>query len=74
MSRIRSGGRARSRSSRPRPSRLERLVGDILDLAKLDAHRFTVLREEVGMEQLVERAYETFAEQARAALDRLPVR
>ncbi|HUY72799.1 MAG TPA: HAMP domain-containing sensor histidine kinase [Gaiellaceae bacterium] len=45
--------------------RLQRLVGDILDLAKLDAHRFTVLEEEVGMEHLVERAYETFAEQAR---------
>ena len=29
--------------------RLERLVGDVLDLAKLDAHRFTVLREEVVM-------------------------
>jgi signal transduction histidine kinase len=46
-------------------NRLERLVGDILDLARLDAHRFTVLREEVGMEHLVRRAYETFADQAR---------
>ncbi len=46
--------------------RLERLVGDILDLARLDAHRFTVLREEVGMEQLVEQAFETFSEQAKA--------
>src|ERR1043166_2950322 len=45
--------------------RLERLVGDVLDLAKLDAHRFTVLQEEVDMEQLVGQAYETFAEQAR---------
>src|SRR5204862_6750818 len=26
--------------------RLERLVGDVLDLAKLNAHRFTVLQEE----------------------------
>ena len=30
-------------------TRLERLVGDILDLAKLDTHRFTVTREEVDM-------------------------
>ena len=29
--------------------RLGRLVGDVLDLAKLDAHRFTVLTEEVDM-------------------------
>lgn len=45
--------------------RLERLVDDILDLAKLEAHRFTVMQEEVDMEQLLERAYETFAEEAR---------
>ena len=45
--------------------RLERLVGDVLDLAKLDAHRFTVLREEVDMERLVDRAYTTFSEEAR---------
>jgi two-component system OmpR family sensor kinase len=45
--------------------RLERLVGDVLDLAKLDARRFTVLREEVEMERLVDRAYATFSEEAR---------
>jgi two-component system OmpR family sensor kinase len=45
--------------------RLERLVGDVLDLAKLDANRFTVLQEEVDMERLSERAYASFGEQAR---------
>src|SRR4029077_6991378 len=40
--------------------RLERLVGDVLDLAKLDAHRFTVLQEEVDMEQLTKRAHAAF--------------
>ncbi|HEY2372386.1 MAG TPA: HAMP domain-containing sensor histidine kinase [Gaiellaceae bacterium] len=45
--------------------RLERLVGDVLDLAKLDAHRFTVLQEEVDMQQLSERAYAAFGEEAR---------
>jgi signal transduction histidine kinase len=45
--------------------RLERLVGDVLDLAKLDAHRFAVLREEVDMRAVSERAYATFAEAAR---------
>jgi signal transduction histidine kinase len=45
--------------------RLERLVGDVLDLAKLRAHRFTVLTEEVDMTRLVEQAYTSFAEEAR---------
>ena len=45
--------------------RLERLVGDIIDLAKLDTHRFTVSREEVDMNALVDQAYETFREEAR---------
>ena len=45
--------------------RLGRLVGDVLDLAKLDAHRFTVLTEEVDMGRLCDRAYSTFADEAR---------
>jgi signal transduction histidine kinase len=46
-------------------TRLERLVGDILDLAKLDTRRFTVTNEEVDMGQLVDRAYETYRDEAR---------
>jgi signal transduction histidine kinase len=46
-------------------ARLERLVGDVLDLAKLDAHRFTVLHEEVDMARLLDQAYATFGEEAR---------
>ena len=45
--------------------RLGRLVNDVLDLAKLDAHRFTVLTEEVDMSRLCDRAYSTFSEEAR---------
>jgi two-component system sensor histidine kinase BaeS len=45
--------------------RLERLVGDVLDLAKLDTHRFSLRSEEVDMERLVERAYSAFGEEAR---------
>jgi signal transduction histidine kinase len=45
--------------------RLERLVQDVLDLAKLDAHRFTVHRDEVEMERLVGHAYAAYAEEAR---------
>jgi two-component system sensor histidine kinase BaeS len=46
-------------------TRLERLVGDIVDLAKLRAHRFTVQAEEVDMTRLVEQAFGAFAEEAR---------
>jgi signal transduction histidine kinase len=46
-------------------TRLERLVGDVLDLAKLDAHRFTVLREEVDLRRLVDRAYVAFDTEAK---------
>jgi signal transduction histidine kinase len=46
-------------------ARLERLVGDVLDLAKLDAHRFSVLHEEVDMGRLLDQAYATFGEEAR---------
>lgn len=45
--------------------RLERLVGDVLDLAKLDTRRFTLLHEEVDMGHLLDRAYNAFAEEAR---------
>jgi two-component system OmpR family sensor kinase len=45
--------------------RLERLVGDVLDLAKLQAHRFTVRHEEVDMDRLLDHAYGAFAEEAR---------
>jgi signal transduction histidine kinase len=46
--------------------RLERLVGDVLDLAKLDTRRFTVRHEEVDMARLVEQAYAAFGEEAKS--------
>src|SRR6266511_2701589 len=46
-------------------TRLERLVGDVLDLAKLDTRRFTVRHEEVDMARLLEQAYLAFSEEAR---------
>ena len=45
--------------------RLERLVGDVLDLAKLQAHRFTVRREEVDLGRVLDHAYGAFTEEAR---------
>src|SRR5437016_10028193 len=46
-------------------ARLDRLVGDVLDLAKLEANRFTLLQEEVDMEQLCDHVYAAFGEEAR---------
>jgi signal transduction histidine kinase len=46
-------------------ARLDRLVGDVLELAKLEANRFTLLQEEVDMEQLCDHAYAAFGEEAR---------
>ena len=45
--------------------RLSRLVGDVLDLAKLEADRFTLRVEEVNLPQLVEQAHGSLAEEAR---------
>jgi two-component system OmpR family sensor kinase len=45
--------------------RLERLVGDVLDLAKLQAHRFTVRQEEVDVGRVLDHAYSAFTEEAR---------
>jgi signal transduction histidine kinase len=50
--------------------RLERLVGDIFDLAKLDTKRFTVTTEEVDMARLLEHAFERYRDEAqRRAID-----
>ena len=46
-------------------NRLVRLVGDVLDLARLDAHRFTLTEEEVEVRRLLEHAYQSRSEEAR---------
>jgi signal transduction histidine kinase len=45
--------------------RLTRLVGDVLDLARMEAHQFTLAEEEVELRRLLEQAYESFGEEAR---------
>jgi two-component system OmpR family sensor kinase len=45
--------------------RLTRLVGDVLDLARMEAHQFTLEEEEVELRRLLEQAYESFGEEAR---------
>jgi len=50
---------------RQETERLSRLVGDLLDLAKLDAKRFALVEEEVDLGRLLEQAYQGFGEEAR---------
>ena len=50
---------------RAETDRLARLVGDLLDLAKLDAKRFALVEEEVDLGRLLEQVYQSFAEEAR---------
>jgi signal transduction histidine kinase len=45
--------------------RLTRLVGDVLDLARMESHQFTLEEEEVELRRLLEQAYESFGEEAR---------
>ena len=50
---------------RAEADRLVRLVGDVLDLARLDAHRFTLTEEEVELRRLLEHVYQSRSEEAR---------
>jgi signal transduction histidine kinase len=45
--------------------RLTRLVGDVLDLARMEAHQFTLEEDEVELRRLLEQVYESFGEEAR---------
>jgi len=45
--------------------RLARLVGDLLDLARLEADQFTLEEQEVELKRLLEQAYQSFTEEAR---------
>jgi signal transduction histidine kinase len=50
---------------RAETDRLVRLVGDLIDLARLDAHSFTLEQHEVELRRLLEQAYQSFAEEAK---------
>jgi signal transduction histidine kinase len=50
---------------RAEADRLARLVGDLVDLARLEAHRFPLDEQEVELKRLVEQGYRSFAEEAR---------
>ena len=45
--------------------RMTRLVGDVLDLARMEAHQFALEEEEVEVRRLLEQAFESFGEEAR---------
>ncbi len=46
--------------------RIGRLVDDLLDLTRLEAHQFRLVREEVGLEALLEQAAGSFRDRARS--------
>ena len=50
---------------RAETDRLVRLVGDLVDLSRLEAHSFTLEEHEVELERLVEQGYNSYAEEAR---------
>jgi signal transduction histidine kinase len=50
---------------RAETDRLARLVGDLVDLARLEADSFTLEEHEVDLERLVEQGYNSYAEEAR---------
>ena len=50
---------------RAESDRLTRLVGDLVDLARLEAHTFTLDEHEVELRRLAEQGYQSFTEEAR---------
>jgi signal transduction histidine kinase len=50
---------------RAETDRLARLIGDILDLARMEADQFILEEDEVEVKRLLEQAFQTFTEEAR---------